>query len=376
VLGSTGSVGAQALSVVESLGGEFSIWGLSAHDNAELLLEQAHRFRPACVALTGQGAAERIRGRLPEGVRLFSGTEGLLRICGEAEGCADMAVIAIVGIAGLPVVAECIKAGLDIALANKEPLVAGGGLVNELLAAHGRKLYPVDSEHSAIFQCLQGLSSHEEVKRILLTASGGPFHGYTRDMLSSVTAEQALRHPNWSMGVKVTIDSATLMNKGLEVIEAHWLFGMPASAISVVIHRQSVIHSMVELVDGSVLAQLGCADMRMPIQYALTYPRRMPCPAPALDVFEMGPLTFSRPDMEAFPCLGLAYEALKLGGGAAVAMNAANEVAVDKFMRGSISFNDIPVLVEKGMKLAPSSIDERNLGEIMALDKEIRKVLL
>jgi 1-deoxy-D-xylulose-5-phosphate reductoisomerase len=376
VLGSTGSIGMQALLVSENLGGEFEIWGLSAHGNEELLLEQAKRWRPACVALTAPGAAESLRGRLPDGMRLFSGPEGLLEMCREAQGNADEAVAAIVGIAGLPAVAECIRAGLDIALANKEALVAGGGLVLRLLAEHGGKLYPVDSEHSAIFQCIQGLSSRDEIRRIILTASGGPFYGYTRDMLSSVTVEQALRHPNWSMGGKITIDSATLMNKGLEVVEARWLFGLPAESISVVIHRQSVVHSMVELADGSVLAQLGCPDMRIPIQYALTYPKRLPCTAPALDILKAGPLTFSKPDTDAFPCLGLAYEALRRGGGAAVAMNAANEVAVDKFIRGSIPFNDIPKMVEKGMNLSPSNMDAGNLEDIMALDAEIRGFLV
>lgn len=375
VLGSTGSIGAQAIDVIARLGDELSVWGLSAHGNAELLLEQAGKWKPECVALTQPKAADSLKGRLPEGTRLYAGPEGLLNMCREARGNADMALVAVVGIAGLPAVAECIRAGLDIALANKEALVAGGPLVNALLAKHGCKLYPVDSEHSAVFQCIQGLSSRDELRRVILTASGGPFYGYTREMLSSVTVEQALRHPNWSMGGKVTIDSATLMNKGLEVIEAHWLFGLRASSISVVIHRQSVIHSMVELADNSVLAQLGCPDMRLPIQYALTYPRRLPCPAPALDILKAGPLTFSKPDTDAFPCLGLAYEALRLGGGAAVAMNAANEVAVDKFIHGSIPFNDIPDLVEKGMKLAPPSMDAENLEEILTLDREIRKAL-
>jgi 1-deoxy-D-xylulose-5-phosphate reductoisomerase len=236
VLGSTGSIGVQALEVAESLGGEFTIWGLSAHANAQLLLEQARRWRPACVALTRPEAADWLRGRLPEGVRLFAGPQGLLELCREARGNADMAVAAIVGIAGLPAVAECIRAGLGVALANKEALVAGGLLVYKLLAEHRVNLYPVDSEHSAVFQCIQGLSSREEIKRVILTASGGPFYGYTRGMLSAVTVEQALKHPNWSMGGKVAIDSATLMNKGLEVIEAHELFGFDYDHVDVVVH--------------------------------------------------------------------------------------------------------------------------------------------
>jgi 1-deoxy-D-xylulose-5-phosphate reductoisomerase len=237
------------------------------------------------------------------------------------------------------------------------------------------KLFPVDSEHSAVFQCIQGLSSPNEVKRVILTASGGPFYGCTAETLNTVTVEQALKHPNWSMGSKITIDSATLMNKGLEVIEARWLFGMKPSAIDVVVHRQSVVHSMVELMDHSVLAQLGCPDMRIPIQYALTYPRRLACPAPPLDILNAGTLTFGLPDRVAFPCLELAYGALRRGGGAAVALNAANEVAVDKFLKGGIPFNGIPKLVEKGMALAPAAMDAESLADILALDAEVRKVL-
>jgi 1-deoxy-D-xylulose-5-phosphate reductoisomerase len=375
VLGSTGSIGAQALDVAAGLAGEFGIWGLSAHGNAELLLAQAERWRPECVALTKPEAAESLRGRLPGGTRLFAGPDGLLEMCREAEGRADMAVVAIVGIAGLPAVVQCIRAGLDVALANKEALVAGGALVNALLAEHGRKLHPVDSEHSAVYQCVRGLASHSELKRIILTASGGPFFGYTREMLASVTLEQALAHPNWSMGGKVTVDSATLMNKGLEVIEAHWLFGLPSESITVAVHRQSVVHSMVELADGAVLAQLGSPDMRLPIQYALTYPERRPCPAPALDVLKAGALTFEAPDTETFPCLALAYEALRRGGGAAVALNAADEAAVDKFIHGRIPFNEIPKLVEKGMNLAPKGFDGGDMDDILALDTEVKGIL-
>jgi 1-deoxy-D-xylulose-5-phosphate reductoisomerase len=375
VLGSTGSIGVQTLSVAENLGGEFAIWGLSAHSSADKLLEQAWRFRPRCVALTAPAAAESLNGRLPEGTRLFTGPEGLLQMCREAEGNADIAVVAIVGIAGLPAVVECIKAGLDIALANKETLVAGGELVYDLLLKHGRKLYPVDSEHSAVFQCIQGLASCDEIRRVILTASGGPFYGYTKEMLSCVTVEQALKHPNWSMGSKITIDSATLMNKGLEVIEAHWLFGMKPENIGVVVHRQSIVHSMVELADNSVLAQLGCPDMRIPIQYALTYPRRTACPAPALDIVKAGTLTFAAPDKDAFPCLELGYEALRRGGGAAAALNAANEAAVGKFLSGGIPFTDIPILIEKGMSLAPANVNMNDLNEILALDEEVRKKL-
>jgi 1-deoxy-D-xylulose-5-phosphate reductoisomerase len=375
VLGSTGSIGVQTLDVADKLRGEFTVWGLSARSNAELLLRQAARWRPKCVAMTDEKAAESVRGKLPEGTRLYIGAEGLLEMCRDARGEADMAVVAVVGIAGLPAVAQCIRAGLDLALANKEALVTGGVLVNRLLSEHGVKLYPVDSEHSAIFQCIQGLSSRFELSRIILTASGGPFYGWTREALETVIPEQALKHPNWRMGGKVTIDSATLMNKGLEVIEARWLFGLPPKSISVVVQRQSVIHSMVELVDHSVLAQMGCPDMRLPIQYALTYPKRMPCPAPALDILKAGTLTFGEPDTKTFPCLALAYEALRRGGGVAVALNAADEVAVDKFMKGNISFNDIPKMVERGMDLAPQNMDAGSLEDILDLDREIRNKL-
>ncbi len=375
VLGSTGSIGVQTLSVAAESPGEFSVWGLAAHSNAERLLEQAWVFRPSVVAMADATAADALRDRLPECTVLLTGGEGVLELCRMAEGNADMAVVAIVGIAGLPAVVECIRAGLDIALANKETLVAGGQLVYELLGQSGKCLYPVDSEHSAIFQCVQGLSSPNEIKRVILTASGGPFYGYTKEMLDTVTLEQALKHPNWSMGSKITIDSASLMNKGLEVIEAHWLFRMPWDRIDVVVHRQSVIHSMVELVDNSVLAQLGLPDMRIPIQYALTYPRRTVCPAAPLDIRKVGSLTFTDPDRATFPCLELAYEALRRGGGAAVALNAANEVAVDKFIRGGIPFNDIPNLVENGMNMAPQGFDSGNLGEILALDWDVREQL-
>lgn len=375
VLGSTGSIGVQTLAVAGDLKDEFTVWGLSANSNADRLIEQAWKFRPACVALVDGAAADSARGRLPEGTRLFSGSDGLIELCREAQGNADMAVVAIVGIAGMPAVAECILSGMDIALANKETLVAGGEHVYSLLEKHGKKLYPVDSEHSAVFQCIQGLASKSEIKRVILTASGGPFYGFSREMLSGVTVEQALKHPNWSMGSKITIDCATLMNKGLEVIEAHWLFGLGPEAISVAVHRQSIVHSMVELADNSVLAQLGCPDMRIPIQYALTYPRRTACGAPALDILKAGALTFEPADREAFPCLGLAYEALRRGGGAAIALNAANEAAVDKFIHGGISFNDIPRLIEKGMALSPANMDTGDLGEILALDTEIRNLV-
>ena len=374
VLGSTGSIGRQTLDVVAAGDTEFSIWGLSAHSNADLLLSQVHRFHPKAVAVTDPAAAERVRGELPAGTAFFVGPEGLVALCRAAQGQADLAVAAVVGIAGLPAVVACLEGGMDVALANKETLVTGGALVNGLLARHGRRLFPVDSEHSAIFQCIQGLSAHSEIARLILTASGGPFFGWEAERLADVTVQDALRHPNWSMGAKITIDSATMMNKGLEVIEARWLFDVPVERIDVVVHRQSVVHSMVELVDHSVLAQLGCPDMRIPIQYALTWPRRLACPAPQLDILKAGTLTFAPPDRVAFPCLELGYEALRRGGGAAVALNAANEVAVDKFLRGSIRFTDIPHLVERGMNRAGAARCS-TLEDILALDAEARRAL-
>ncbi len=371
VLGSTGSIGTQTLSVVGALPGEFGVWGLSAHNNVELLLKQARQYRPKAVALTDSAAAERARGQLPEGTALFAGPEGLLRLCDEAAGQAHMALVAIVGIAGLPAVVRCIQGGMDIALANKEALVTGGALVNDLLNKNRQSLYPVDSEHSAIFQCLQGLASPQELRRVILTCSGGPFFGYTPEQLAHVTAAQALKHPNWAMGAKITIDSATLMNKGLEVIEARWLFDRGPQDIDVVIHRQSIVHSMVELMDHSVLAQMGCPDMRIPIQYALTWPRRLDCEAPALDILKVGTLTFLPPDREAFPCLRLAYEALRRGGGAAIALNAANEVAVARFLAGGIGFSDIPRVIEGAMDAA-APLDPFSLEDILAQDAETR----
>ena len=371
VLGSTGSVGTQTLGVVSSLAGEFGIWGLCAHSNVDLLIEQARQFQPKAVAIIDESAADRAQGYLPQGTVLFRGPQGLLELCRMAQGHVDMAVVAIVGIAGLPAVVECIAGGMDIALANKETLVTGGALVRHLLARHNRRLFPVDSEHSAIFQCLQGLASPQELTRVILTCSGGPFFGWDRERLTGVTAAQALKHPNWTMGAKITIDSATLMNKGLEVIEARWLFDRGPDDIQVVVHRQSIVHSLVQLVDNSVLAQLGCPDMRIPIQYALTCPRRTVCPAPQLDMLKVGALTFEQPDTGAFPCLALAYESLRRPAGAAVALNAANEVAVARFLQGQIGFYDIPRMVEDAMNAA-MPIDPQNMEDILAQDADTR----
>ena len=285
---------------------------------------------------------------------------------------ADIALVAIVGLAGLPVTIECIKKKMTIALANKETLVGGGRVVTEMLGQYGVDIIPVDSEHSAIFQCIQNKDNENSINKIILTASGGPFYGYDREQLENVTPQMALKHPNWRMGGKITIDSATLMNKGLEVIEAKWLFGLDADKIDVAIHKKSIAHSMVEFDDGSILAQLGMPDMRIPIQYALTYPKRIKCDAPKLDIFKCGALEFERADMKTFSLLELAYDALRQGNGKAVIVNAANEIAVHAFLTEKISFNGIMDVVHNAYNKLPS-IDESNIADVLLLDKETRR---
>jgi 1-deoxy-D-xylulose-5-phosphate reductoisomerase len=322
------------------------------------------------VALLERAAVDQLARALkaprPE---LFAGPEGVATLAAESE--ADVVVSALVGAAGLLPTMAAIRAGKEIALANKETLVMAGSLMMEAARQHKVSLLPVDSEHNAIFQCLQG---HQvgDVRRIYLTASGGPFFGKTREDLEQVTREEALRHPTWQMGAKITIDSATLMNKGLEVIEAHWLFGFALDQIQVVIHRESVIHSMVEYVDGSIIAQLAVADMGIPILYALTYPNRLPCPAPALDLPRIGQLSFHEPDSGAFPCLGLAREALRRGGSAPVVLNAANEVAVAAFLGGEISFSRIPAVIENALSRHVAG-ELRSIEECVAIDGEVRR---
>ena len=346
ILGSTGSIGTQTLEVAAACG--IPVAALAAHRNVDLLERQARAFRPILVAAADEAAAADLKLRLRDtDIRVASGAEGVLEAA--SLEAAETVVTAMVGIAGLGPTLAAIESGKRIALANKETLVCAGPLVMGLAAARGVDIVPVDSEHSAIFQCLQGSRGREEVKRLLLTASGGPFFGYKREALEQVTLEQALRHPNWTMGAKVTIDSATLMNKGLEFLEAMCLFGLPPEKISVLVHRQSIVHSLVEYCDNAVLAQLGTPDMRVPIQYALTWPRRVPGPATELDLLSCPPLTFERPDTEAFPCLALAMHAAREGGTLPAVMNGANEIAVARFLRGEIGFLDIPRLVERTM---------------------------
>jgi 1-deoxy-D-xylulose-5-phosphate reductoisomerase len=346
ILGSTGSIGRQALQVVREMDGELSVAALAARENDGLMLQQIREFKPKVAALLDEGRARRLKANLGESCRtvVLSGEEGI-KSCITESGC-DIVLNGMVGIAGLVPTLTALEAGKSVALANKESLVAGGQLVMDLASRKGVKIIPVDSEHSAIFQCI-GSTPPSQVKRLLLTASGGPFRGKSREDLKEVTPSQALKHPNWKMGKKITIDSATLMNKGLEVIEAKWLFGMDADSIEVVIHPQSIVHSMVEMVDGSVLAQLGNPDMRLPIQYALTYPVRMPSGLPRFNPVETGILEFFRPDLETFPSLRLAYEALREGGTMTAVLNGANEAVVELFLKGAVPFNSIPVVVEK-----------------------------
>lgn len=349
ILGSTGSIGKSALDVARHLGHRALVTGLAARNNARELLAQAKAFRPLIVGIADQekGAWMESKIRAWKGAKpkLVKGPKALEAVA-EAKG-SDMVLTAVVGAAGLLPTLKAIAAGKDIALANKETLVAAGELVSAAVRKSGVAILPVDSEHNAIFQCLSGIGHAHELKRLILTASGGPFRKSSLAQLRKVTPAQALRHPTWTMGAKITVDSATLMNKGLEVIEAHWLFGVPFDRISVLVHPQSVVHSMVEAVDGNVLAQLGPTDMRLPIQFAFTYPDRVPMNVGALDFLKAGALTFEAPDLGRFPCLRLAYVAGKQGGAAPAVLNAANEIAVEAFLKGSLDFLGIPKTLAK-----------------------------
>lgn len=341
ILGSTGSIGQSALSVIAHDGGaRLRARGLSAHSSGEALVEQAQTFRPRFITLTDPDAAASVDGQLRgTGVELLSGTDGLVRMVQDPE--TDRVLNAIVGAAGLRGTWAALEAGKVVALANKETLVVAGPLVMDLARRRGGTLLPVDSEHSAIFQALRS-GTAREVRRVVLTSSGGPFRGRSRRELQDVSPAEALRHPTWRMGPKISIDSATLMNKALEVVEARWLFGLEPDQIEVVVHPESVVHSMVEFVDGSILAQLSPPDMRLPIQYALTYPDRIAGACPRLDLSRAFGLTFEPPDRETFPCLDLGFEVMRRGGTAGAALNAANEAAVARFLDGAIGFLDIP----------------------------------
>ena len=372
-MGSTGSIGTQTLDVVRGLG--LSVCALAAHSNVSLLEQQIREFRPRLAAVFDPKAAQRLRLAVRDlDVKVVEGMEGLCEAASLDE--ADLVCNSVVGMVGLEPTLAAVEAGKDIALANKETLVAGGALVTERVAAKGVKLLPVDSEHSAIFQCLQGSPGQEAVARLILTASGGPFFGKRREELENITPEQALRHPNWNMGAKITIDSATMMNKGLEVIEASWLFSMPPSRIDVVIHRESVVHSLIEYADYSVLAQLGVPDMRIPIQYAVTYPERFPSPVRRLSLAEWGTLTFYLPDPEAFPAIGAARSALERGGLAPAALNGANEAAVGLFLEGKLPFLEIARLAEEAAQAQPAGNGAPTLREILDADRAAREYVL
>ena len=372
VLGSTGSIGRQSLEVIAACGMEAA--ALAANSSVKLMEEQARRFRPAIAALADEKAAADLRVRLADtNIHVLSGLEGVLEAA--TISSADAAIAALVGMAGLRPTLAAIREGKRVCLANKETLVCAGPLVLEAAKDYGAKLYPVDSEHSALFQCLEANRDRGEVKRLILTCSGGPFYGRTRAELAGITVEDALKHPNWSMGAKITVDSATLMNKGLEVIEAMHLYRMPVEKISVVVHRESMIHSLVEYCDNAMLAQLGAPDMRLPIQYALTYPKRVPGPSAPLDLWNCGPLTFGAPDLEAFPCLALALEAAKTGGTAGAILNGANEEAVAQFLAGKTGFLDIAAKVEKAMAQVPP-VQNPTMQDILDADQAARESVM
>ena len=369
VLGSTGSIGTQTLDVIGRDPGRYEVVGLAAGTNADLLLEQARRFRPRVVSVATKELAGRIAPDLPPGVSVVHGPDGLVEVA--AGSGADFVLCALVGSAGLPSTLAAIESGAAIGLANKETLVTAGHLVMRKAQERGVALLPVDSEHSAIFQCLNG-ENRRAVKRLLITASGGSFRDRTREQLADVTVEEALRHPNWSMGAKITIDSATMANKGLEVIEAHWLFGLPYGQIDVVLHPESIVHSLVEFQDTSVIAQLGNPDMRVPIQYALTYPERLPSPAAPLDLLKAGALHFRPMDFERYRCLKLAYEAGEAGGTATTVFNAANETAVSLFLQGRIPFLKIESIIERVLE-KHSPVPSPDLETIMETDAWARE---
>ncbi|PSQ77454.1 MAG: 1-deoxy-D-xylulose-5-phosphate reductoisomerase [Bacteroidetes bacterium QH_8_67_23] len=371
VLGATGSIGTQTLEVAECFPERFDVQALTAGASAELLAEQAREHRPACVVIGDETKAPALRKALPREIDVLTGGEGLHAAARLAE--ADVVVGAVVGFAGLAPVLAALEAGKTVALANKETLVAGGALVERQLAEHDEaRLLPVDSEHAALFQCLVG-ENLEAVEELVLTASGGPFRERDPATFSQITPEEALDHPNWDMGAKVTVDSATMMNKGLEVIEARWLFGLPARQLRVVVHPQSVVHSMVAFRDGAVKAQLGAPDMKGPIQYALSHPSRWPAPAhERLPWTEAQRLDFAPPDREAFPCLRLAFEALEAGGTAPAILNAANEAAAALFLDEKMAFTDIPRRVEAALDALAGS-EASSLDEVRAVDERARQ---
>ena len=372
ILGSTGSIGRQSLDIISHLG--LPVAALTAGSSVERMAQQCRQYRPKLAVMATQTAAQQLSERISDlPVEIAWGEEGLIRAATIDE--ADCVITAVVGMVGLKPTLAAIRAGKRIGLANKETLVCAGELVMAEAQKHNVEIIPVDSEHSAIFQCLMGAGEKREIKRIILTCSGGPFYGKTREELGVVTKADALRHPNWKMGEKITIDCATLMNKGLEVIEAMRLYGVPLEQVDVLIHRQSIVHSMVEFVDGAVMAQMGVPDMRLPIQLAMTYPEREACPVEPLDLTTCGALTFAHPDMEAFPCLALARACAKAGGTACPVMNGANEAAVALFLENKIGFYDIYKLVSGAVEHVPF-IQEPTLEQILEADRLARQYVL
>ena len=372
ILGSTGSIGRQTLDVAENCG--FEVEALTANSNTSRLEEQARKFKPKVVALADENAAARLRIQLSDcDIKVLSGPKGVEEAAALPE--AETVVVAVMGMAGLMPTLAAIREGKRIALANKETLVCAGSLVLKEANRCRARILPVDSEHSAIFQCLEGNRDRGEVKRLILTCSGGPFYGKTIDELRSVTREDALRHPSWSMGPKITVDSATLMNKGLEVIEAMHLYKMPPEKITILIHRESIIHSLVEYCDNAVIAQMGVPDMRLPIQYALSWPNRISGPAKELDLFSCGPLTFGRPDSNTFKCLKLALEAARIGGTTGAILSGANEAAVALFLAGKISFLEIPERVENALEIVPPVFNP-TLDDILNADRSARRAVV
>ena len=369
LLGSTGSIGRQTLEVIAACGMEVA--ALTANSSVDKLEAQARRFRPELAVMMDERAAAELRVKLADtNVRVLGGMEGLMEAA--AIPSADTVLTAVVGMVGLRPTLAAIREGKRIALANKETLVCAGQLVREEARDYGAEILPVDSEHSALFQSLEGNRDRREVKRLILTCSGGPFYGKKREELEGMTREDALRHPNWSMGAKITVDSATLMNKGLEVIEAMHLYQMPPEKISIVVHRESIIHSLVEYCDNAMIAQLGSADMRLPIQYALTWPRRVPGPAKELDLWNCGPLTFAHPDLDTFRCLKLALDAARTGGTAGAILNGANEAAVAQFLAGKIRFLEIADKVQRAMETVPV-IQNPSLTQVLEADAAARE---
>ena len=364
ILGSTGSIGTQTIDVIQNMSDKFSVKYLSTYQNIELIIKQAKILKPSAICIVDSTKLKDLNSSL-SGIEILHGRNGLLELSSRSD--IDLVVNGLVGAPGMEPTVNAIKAGVDVALSNKESLVMAGEYINALLSKHNVKLFPVDSEHSAIWQCLVG-EKLDQVKRLILTGSGGPFRELAKTKFNEITKSQALQHPNWSMGNKITIDSATMMNKGLEVIEARWLFNFGPDEIDIVVHPQSIIHSMVEFNDGSVKAQLGLPDMKIPIQYAITYPNHLKTDWESLNLVDIGKLTFEAPDLEKFRCIKLAYDALEAGGSNSIALNLANDLVVYKFLNDKIKFVDIPALIESAIDSHPK-IKHPDLNDIKELTK-------